>query len=87
MKLRVVGFFQLLLIYAVLVGYLVTCIRKLSSVLDRLVEGFKSEGLKGSNCKGFVLVHFFALGGVFRFGLDLVGVIVCELKLSCKVLM
>lgn len=84
MKLRVVGFFQLLLIYAVLVGYLVTCIRKLSSVFDRLVEGFKSEGLKGGNCKGFVLVHFFALGSAVRFGLDLVGVIMNTHLRICK---
>lgn len=87
MKLRVIGLFQLSLIYAVLVGHLVASIGKLSPVFDLLIEGFKGKGLKGGDCKGFVLVHFFALVGAVRFGLDLVGVIVCELKLSCKDLM
>ena len=83
-KLRVIGLLQLSLIYAVLVGHLVACIGKLSPVFDLLIEGFKGEGLKGSNCKGFVLVHFFALGGVFRFGLDLVGVIMNTHLRICK---
>ena len=78
-ELRVIGLFQLSLIYAVLVGYLMACIGKLSPVFDFLIEGFKGEGLKGGDCKGFVLVHFFALGSAVRFGLDLVGVIMVNI--------
>lgn len=84
MELRVIGLFQLSLIYAVLVGYLVACIGKLVPVFDGFVQSFKGEGLKGGDCKGFVLVHFFALGGAVRFGLDLVGVIMNTHLRICK---
>ena len=83
-ELRVISLFQLLLVYAVLVGDPVARIGKLIPVFDRLVQGFKGEGLKGGNCKGFVLVHFFAFGGVVRFGLDLVGVIMNTHLRICK---
>ncbi len=84
-ELRVISLFQLLLVYAVLVGDLVARIGKLIPVFDRLVQGFKGEGLKGGNCKGFVLVHFFAFGGVVRFGLDLVGVIMVKNFSPCNI--
>lgn len=74
-ELRVIGMLQLGLIYAVLVGHSVACIGKFVPVFDGLVQGFKGKGFKGGHGEGFVLVHFFALGGAVRFGLDLVGVI------------
>ncbi len=76
----------------------VACLNLLTQCFDigmlrgtRTIETYLAFFVSGQRNKRWLSaisgVHFFALGSAVRFGLDLVGVILCELKLSCKVLM